>query len=160
MRCWQPYGLSAAAKKFLSDNGVTEAKTSKCPHCGKSIVEHVSLMFTIYETKERGFYEDDQMECWPLRDGRFAKRVQDFCVWSSGPMTFDCLAIDGQKLCQWTAEEASAACGEEICFESGETEEAMQGGGPDDEGESPEEFKQSEDQDIAAANEAAEKEGA
>ncbi|MEN6550105.1 MAG: hypothetical protein ABFE07_29020 [Armatimonadia bacterium] len=115
MRCWQPYGLNAAAKKFLEENGfLEEIETSKCPHCGKTIASGLRLKHTIYINLERGFYESDAMEEWTLKDGRKARRVEDFCVWSSGPMTFDCLEIDGQKVCQWTPEEASAACGEEI----------------------------------------------
>lgn len=115
MRCWQPYGLSAAAQEFLNGSGVLEeSETSACPHCGKTIMAVKRLKFTVYKTAERGFGESDDLEEWSLQDGRKARRVQDFCVWSSGPMTFDCLEIDGKKEFQWTAEEASAACGEEI----------------------------------------------
>ena len=114
MRMTQPYGLSDEAREFLDAN-CKLIPTENCPHCGKPVRwNKVSTKYDIIEGM-CGVQDGVNLYIYELKDGRKIRTVQQFVVWSSGPMIFECLMDDkGRKFCEWTREEVLATCGEDL----------------------------------------------
>ena len=98
MRATQWIGLNEDAIKFLLDNG-ERVKLCKCPTCSH---EHGGeLIKAKYDDAEGMYWDKYPLFSYPLTDGRVAKEVVDAVPWSSGPVIFLCLEIDGVRDFQW-----------------------------------------------------------
>jgi len=104
MRCYQHVGLKPEALKFLQQN-VVMVPDSVCPNCKHVISTKMKCKLI---RKIDLFYEDGPGEFeYTLKDGRICKEKLDSSPWSSGPVGFTCLEIDGEKMFEWTEAEMS-----------------------------------------------------
>ena len=88
MRCTQPMGLSPDAMEFLQENAV---KKDLCTHCGR---------FDGYEKKvigDYGMYESEDLYEYKLTNGKVAREAVQAEIWSSGPMVWLKLIVDGKE---------------------------------------------------------------
>lgn len=103
MRCTQYVGLSIESRVFLDENA-NRIGGGICPHCG----EHSREKF---ETIKDGrficgmFNEELPLTTFRLKDGRIAMEVVQADPWSSGPVIFTCLEIDGVRVAEWRQED-------------------------------------------------------
>ena len=102
MKMYQEVGLKPEAEAFLNENALMKS-TSFCPHCNGVLSEG----FDVIRVEHRdSFYEEGpSLREIALKDGRIAKEVVQAEPWSSGPICFLCLEIDGQRMFEWTEEE-------------------------------------------------------
>lgn len=115
MRCHQYVGLTKEAEKFLEEN-VERVPATTCPKCGEVISTTPNVIATDFQD---AFYGDGPtMNTYKLKDGRVAKEILQAQPWSSGPMSFLCLEIEGKKLFQWK-EDATLAPNAEYDYEKG-----------------------------------------
>lgn len=107
MRCTQWVGLSIEAEAFVKQNA-KKVGCRPCPHCGGYTEER-------YDTVKDGRYtegmfdERHTLKTYRLEDGRLAKEIVQASPWSSGPVIFTCLEIDGQRVGEWPQEEIDRA---------------------------------------------------
>jgi hypothetical protein len=74
-----------------------------CPECNYVISQKKSIR--IYETKD-AFSEDDlALFEYDLQNGDIVREFLQAQPWSSGPMSFLCLEINGKKIFEWKDEE-------------------------------------------------------
>lgn len=103
MRMTQWIGLNHEADAFLSDNAL-KIGCRECPHCGKYTEEKYDLIEDNRSTI--GMYDDEiKLKTYKLKDGRIAREVEQCSPWSSGPVIFTCLEIDGKRTFKWSGEE-------------------------------------------------------
>jgi len=106
MRCYQHIGLTDEAEHFLDVNAETESV--KCPTCGCGTVTRRKILKT---EEEALFYDDGPLlQTYLLKDGRECKEAVQCAPWSSGPMGFLCLEIDGEEVFKWTEKEIEDHC--------------------------------------------------
>lgn len=84
-RSTQYIGLNKAAVKFLEEFG--------------ELVETYHMTEGMFEEPVRG-------GIYRLCSGRVAREVEQVCPWSSGPMIFTCLEIDGVMRFRWKEDES------------------------------------------------------
>jgi len=114
MRCHQFVGLTKEADQFLADN-VERIPNEFCPHCNKQISDK---MHVISSEHQDAFYGDGpSMRTYTLKDGRICKEILQTQPWSSGPMSFLCLEIEGVKFFEWKHNEATRD--QEVDYEKG-----------------------------------------
>lgn len=102
MRCYQHRGVTKEACDFLSAN-VKMVPLIVCPKCGEVISKKMDC--SIYVVKD-AFYDDGpSLYKYNLKDGRIAKEVVQAMPWSSGPVGFLCLEVDGNCMFEWPEEE-------------------------------------------------------
>jgi hypothetical protein len=102
-RSHQFIGLTGEAMVWLNEN-VVMVPNQICPHCKETI--NFKMDSLVYETDEV-FYDSLDFHMYNLKDGRIAKEVLQAQPWSSGPVSFLCLEIDGKRLFKWTQKEMS-----------------------------------------------------
>ena len=107
MRCTQWVGLSVEARDFLDKNANTIG-SRPCPHCGKH-TEEVMETVKVDACATGMFGEELPLEAWKLKDGRVAQEVEQASPWSSGPVIFTCLEIDGERIGEWPQEKIDNA---------------------------------------------------
>ena len=102
IRMTQFIGLTDEAKVWLERNGQREAKT--CPHCN-GILE-TRLAFSLSDRVTCGmFAEEIRLRDFHLSNRSVARETVQRAEWSSGPVIFTCLEIDGESRFEWTEEE-------------------------------------------------------
>ena len=102
MRCYQEVGLKESATKWLNKNAEFIV-TRKCPKCdcGQDREMHITKIEHI-----DSFYGDGPcLRTIRLLSGQLVKEVVQAEPWSSGPVAFFCLEIDGTRMFEWTDEE-------------------------------------------------------
>jgi hypothetical protein len=98
MRCYQFVGLTNEAKKFLEEN-VEMIPNMVCPDCGKVLTTKQNIINT--ETMDLFYGDGPTVNQYRLNDGRVISEVVQGVPWSSGPMAFLCLLIDGVEEFKW-----------------------------------------------------------
>ncbi len=88
MRMTQPMGLVPKAQAFLKEHAVLE---NHCEHCDRN------SGYVGKEIGRTGMFDDLQLFEYALKDGRVAKEFVQATVWSSGPMIWVALEVDGEK---------------------------------------------------------------
>ena len=101
MRTYQHIGLKSDALEFLSNEAAMKPDIT-CPDCNKVITEKMDK--EVYDIQDVTF-GDVPLHTYNLRDGRQAREIIQCMPWSSGPMGFLCLEIDGALQFQWTDQE-------------------------------------------------------
>ncbi len=102
MRAYQHIGLTSEAQDFLEEN-VVKIPDIVCPKCGEVIKQKMDKTIV---RRENLFYDDGPAIIeYKLKDGRTCTEVIQCSPWSSGPMGFMCLEIDGKLMFEWTREE-------------------------------------------------------
>ena len=107
MRCTQWMGLSSEAQGFLCENA-NMIGSHPCPHCGlptsedMELVDNDKFVFGM-------FCEEIPLKAWRLKDGRVAIEVEQASPWSSGPVIFTCLEVDGERIGEWPQEDIDNA---------------------------------------------------
>jgi len=100
-------GLTPDAEDFLREN-VIRIPDVICPKCGEVIT---TKMDTSVLRREALFYDDGPAIIeYKLKDGRTCTEIIQCSPWSSGPMGFMCLEIDGKHMFEWTDEEIETYC--------------------------------------------------
>jgi hypothetical protein len=97
----QYIGLTGKALNWL-DKNVMKVPDQICPHCNQTI--SYKQLCSVYESDEV-FYDKLDLLVYNLTDGRIAKQVLQAQPWSSGPMSFLCLEIEGKRMFRWTQKE-------------------------------------------------------
>ena len=108
MRCYQHYGLTDEAEKYLKENCALEPDIV-CPDCGKVIsTKRKVLSFAHHEA----FYSDGPiLHVYKGKDGKKIKEVVQAMPWSSGPCGFLCLELeDGSRIGEWSDKEIDQNC--------------------------------------------------
>jgi hypothetical protein len=107
MRITQFVGLSTEAEDFLAEN-VSMIDTRPCPHCGEPTEKERE---TVDEKRHASgmFMEEIPLQTFKLKDGRTAREVVQASPWSSGPVIFTCLEVDGKRIGEWSEEEIDNA---------------------------------------------------
>jgi len=114
MRCHQYIGLTKKAEDFLSEN-VERIADMTCPKCGEVLSTKPKILATEHQD---AFYEDGPtLHTYELKDGRICSEVLQVQPWSSGPMSFLCLEIQGKRLFEWIEDESIR--GQEVDYERG-----------------------------------------
>jgi hypothetical protein len=109
MRCTQYVGLSIESRVFLDENA-NKIGESICPHCGSYTREK-------FETINNGrfvcgmFGEELSLTTFRLKNGRVAMEVIQEEPWSSGPVIFTCLEVDGVRVAEWSQEDMDKKIG-------------------------------------------------
>lgn len=102
MRCYQHMGVTKEAHEFLVEN-VKMVPSTVCPKCGEVISEKMSIK--VY-AEEDAFYGDGPSLCeYTLKEGGVVREVVQAMPWSSGPVGFLCLEIEGKRMFEWPEEE-------------------------------------------------------
>ena len=98
MRCYQHVGLTEEAELFLKEN-VKMVPHVVCPKC-QEVISHQPR---VLKSKVVDMFYGDGPSCntYELKDGRVAEEVVQVAPWSSGPMGFMCLVIDGKPHFEW-----------------------------------------------------------
>jgi len=105
IRMYQEMGLTAEAEAFLAQN-VVKVVTRRC-ECGRVISEGPKI---IKSEHHDSFYDDGpDLKTYELKDGKLAKEIIQAEPWSSGPVCFMCLEIDGKHMFEWSEEEVEMA---------------------------------------------------
>jgi len=102
MRCTQFVGLTDEARDFL-DKNVSMVGSHPCPHCGK-MTEEIAEKVDDGRFTVGMFDEEIPLSTFRLRDGRIAKEVVQAEPWSSGPVIFTCLEVEGLRVGEWSQE--------------------------------------------------------
>jgi hypothetical protein len=102
MRCTQFVGLTGEARDFL-DGNVNMVDSRPCPHCGKMTETEMEKIdegrFTV------GMFDEEiPLSTYRLKDGRIAREVVQADPWSSGPVIFTCLEVEGLRIGEWPQE--------------------------------------------------------
>jgi len=103
---YQGRGLTEAAQEFLDEN-VVRVEGDKCPRCDE--VLNTKMSSNIYEEVDAFYGCGPRLLEYDLDDGRIAREVVQAMPWSSGPVCFKCLEIDGEKCFEWSQEEIDKA---------------------------------------------------
>ena len=99
-------GLTEKAKVFLGANRATKLSSVECPHCHWVVSVSVELEPVREYTKEDIFYgQEYPLLEYKLNDDKVAREVIQESPWSSGPVIFTCLEIDGKKQFKWEEKE-------------------------------------------------------
>jgi hypothetical protein len=119
-RSHQYVGLTKEAEIFLLAN-VEKIADTVCHKCGEIISTKPNI---INMEHVDAFYGDGpDLATYKLKDGRIAKEIVQVQPWSSGPMSFICLEIEGQRYFEWRlVRPLNAGCGQEaeyINYEEG-----------------------------------------
>ena len=107
MRCYQDQGFTdyEAVADWLDKNCVKEKRIhyvcEKCRH------EDFSMVVKIFsQHQEDMFYGDGPiLHEYQTLEGKVVKEVVQEAPWSSGPMGFVCLEVDGKRMFEWTEEQ-------------------------------------------------------
>jgi hypothetical protein len=101
-RSWQFVGLKPEATAWLDENVRTVREPAgKCPTCSRDGYVQCSRE-VISSTKHDSFYgEGPTLHVYRLKDGRKVVEVVQDEPWSSGPVTFLCLEVDGKRMFEW-----------------------------------------------------------
>jgi hypothetical protein len=98
-RSWSFVGLTDGAESFLEEN-VKKIPSNPCPHCEEYLNETRVIIKT--ETEDSFYGDGPILHTYMLNDGRECKEIIQEEPWSSGPVTFLCLEIDGKRMFEWT----------------------------------------------------------
>jgi len=82
--------------------------TRPCPHCGKFTEEKMETIADGRYTLGM-FGEEEPLRTYKLKDGRTAMEVVQAEPWSSGPVIFTCLEVDGERIGEWPQKEIDNA---------------------------------------------------
>ncbi len=104
IRCYQEIGLKPEARKFLHEN-CKMLPNLVCPDCGKVI--SMKMDCEVYEQREDFYENGPNLKKYALKDGTVAFEVVQAEPWSSGPVAFFYLEIDGKKMFTWSESEIS-----------------------------------------------------
>ena len=74
-----------------------------CPDCGCVITTRPTCF--IYDELDVWHGSGPELKEYTLQDGRMAREVVQAIPWSSGPVVFLCLEIDGEHKFTWSDEE-------------------------------------------------------
>jgi hypothetical protein len=96
-------GLTPEAEAWLEENCQKEGY-DPCPHCGKMTKTHLKV---IAEEVKDMFYENGPtLHIYLTHDGKKVKEIVQAAPWSSGPIGFLCLELEGEVLIgEWDKEE-------------------------------------------------------
>ena len=109
IRMYQEVGLKLVAKDFLDKNvNMIVDKITTCPYC--LIVISTTMKKEVIGTiSEDCLYEaGPTLHTYRLRNGGIAKEIVQAMPWSSGPVAFLCIEVDGKRMFEWTDDEISA----------------------------------------------------
>jgi len=101
MRMHQYIGLNDRARKWLEKHA-QKVPGSRCSHCNQ--VLSTILSRRVYSTDEI-FYDTLSLYEYTLTDGTVVREVLQDQPWSSGPMSFLCLEIEGKQRFKWSRKE-------------------------------------------------------
>ena len=76
-----------------------------CPYCGKEISVTMKREIISKEHRESFYGDGPTFHSYKLNDGREVKEVLQAEPWSSGPVAFFCLEVDGVRMFEWTEKE-------------------------------------------------------
>ena len=102
IRMYQEVGLNPEAESFLAENGLKKPGAF-CPNC--SHILSYTLDSKVYEKKDSFYGDGPNLREINLVDGRIAREVVQTEPWSSGPVAFFCLEIDGVRMFEWSEKE-------------------------------------------------------
>lgn len=99
IRMTQFIGLNQRAKDWLRDNvELIKSNVVICPHCGREISHEMVENKVVDGRSCLGmFCEEISLLTYILKNGRLACEVVQAEPWSSGPMIFTHLYIDGEE---------------------------------------------------------------
>jgi len=105
IRCYQHVGLKEGAEKWLDENvarvPVPEHTCSKCGHVDtKEVWDLVD-----HEQVDCFMGDGPFLSIYNMKNGGVVKVVLQAEPWSSGPMGFLCLEVDGKRMFEWTEDE-------------------------------------------------------
>jgi hypothetical protein len=81
-------GLALKAEAFLKEHAVLK---DPCEHCGRN------SGYVCKEIGRIGMFNDLVLSEYKLKDGSVAKEFVQHELWSSGPMIWVALEVDGEK---------------------------------------------------------------
>ena len=99
----QPMGLAPRAEAFLKEHGILK---DYCEHCDRNN----GYERRVYQRV--GMFDDLALCEYTLKDGRTARQFVQREVWSSGPMIWTALEVEGEKFL-WPEEEIEKILTEE-----------------------------------------------
>jgi len=102
IRMYQEVGLKPEAIRFIEENAVQEPDQI-CPYC-KEVISY-KPSFVVYEKVDSFYGDGPALREFKLKDGRIAREVVQAEPWSSGPVSFFCLEVDGVRVFEWSEEE-------------------------------------------------------
>jgi len=108
MRCTQIAGLQPEAQDWLEAN-CRKVPTGICKHCGKPNGE--TLDGVVYDgSGSSGMFEDGpHLQEYTTTEGKKVREVVQAAPWSSGPVIFLCLEIDGEQMFRWPEDKVNNA---------------------------------------------------
>ena len=106
MRCYQHRGLTKEAEKFLTQH-VKIIPDKFCPRCS----EVLSWKKKVISTEHIDMFCGDGpcLHTYELKSGDTVKEVVQSFPWSSGPVCFLCLIIEGKRMFEWDQKEIDNA---------------------------------------------------
>jgi len=106
MRSTQYIGLNNMAREWLQEYTRLVKTEIVCPHCGGTIPNGVRQAKSPSGNNIMGMCgEQIPLMKYTIQDGNEVYEVEDTVIWSSGPMIFTCLEMDGIKFFCWTESE-------------------------------------------------------
>lgn len=106
IRMYQEVGLKLVAKDFLDKNvNMIVDKITTCPHCHKEVSTTMKREVISILSKDYFYENGPTLRIYRLRNGGVAKEVVQALPWSSGPVAFMCLEVDGVRMFEWTDKE-------------------------------------------------------
>ena len=106
-RSTQVIGLNHKAEAWLKENAKEDWIGDSCPHCGKKIEKDFVMTFSDNISGLCG--EEIPLYKYLLKDGNWVQEAEQLSPWSSGPMIFTALKLDGKwiKETLWTNKEVN-----------------------------------------------------
>ena len=102
MRMYQEIGLKKEAVKFLHEN-CKKVPSLVCPDCGKIISEFLDC--EVYEKRDDFCDDGPNLKKYNLKDGTVAHEIVQAEPWSSGPVAFFYLEVNGKRRFVWSESE-------------------------------------------------------
>ena len=106
MRCYQHRGLTERAEMFLMQH-VIMVSDKVCPKCGNVISQKKKVIST--EHIDMFYGDGPDLHTYELKSGDTVKEVVQSSPWSSGPVCFLCLIIEGKRMFEWSQKEIDNA---------------------------------------------------
>jgi len=103
IRMYQHMGLTPEAETWLEKNCQKE-EFDPCPYCGN--LTKTRLKVVAEEVKDMFCGDGPILHTYLTKDGKKVKEVVQVAPWSSGPIGFLCLELEGEvQIGKWSEEE-------------------------------------------------------